>query len=153
MLSSPPGVFGDAGGRLRSVAANARIRVEWRLSRQRRDATGEWSTLTHARIRAAQGDLAGAREILESVLARTPDDERARRMMRDLESGAARPVSGERDELVPPRLPANPRALAGQFRRSLGRRATGSARRRIARLERWLRAVGGPGSAVRPDGS
>lgn len=123
------------------------------MARQGDDRTVQWSTVTHARIRAAQGDLAGARAILESVLLGAPEHQEARRLMRQLEVGIPWPASGEIEETVAPRRPADARSLAGRFRRSLGQPDAGSVRRRIARLERWLAAVGGPGVSARPDGS
>ena len=43
-----------------------------------------WITRTHARLRLAQGDVKGAKLILESLLKTQPDDPEARRMLREL---------------------------------------------------------------------
>jgi hypothetical protein len=42
------------------------------------------ATLTHARLRAEQGDASGARSILQELLERDPADERARELLGSL---------------------------------------------------------------------
>lgn len=44
------------------------------------------ATLTHARLRAEQGDARGARSILQDLLERDPADERARELLGSLPS-------------------------------------------------------------------
>jgi hypothetical protein len=50
-------------------------------------------TVTHARLRAEQGDAAGAVRILRAVLARRPGDAEARELLASLPGGAAPPAS------------------------------------------------------------
>jgi hypothetical protein len=48
------------------------------------------ATLTHARLRAEQGDVRGARRLLRAIVARRPDDERARELLARLGDRAGR---------------------------------------------------------------
>lgn len=57
-------------------------------------------TLTHARIRAAQGDRSGARRIARAILARDPDDAAARELLEALGAEGDAPA-GEADDPVP----------------------------------------------------
>jgi len=54
----------------------------------RRDAP--FDTLTHARLRARQGDLPGARRVLRQLLERDPADPAAHALLRDLDPPRAR---------------------------------------------------------------
>jgi len=94
--------------------------------------------MTHARIRAAQGDTSGARKILRAILERQPGHSEALALLGELSRrrGAAR--GEEADEALPERQPSDPRKLAARFRRALGRSATPDAGRRVKRLEAWL---------------
>jgi len=78
------------------------------------------ATLTHARLRAEQGDLAGARRILDRLLRLEPRHGEALRLLEAL----GRPAAGDRE--------GEPQG---------GRRA------RIRRLERWLARVHRRGAA------
>jgi hypothetical protein len=98
-------------------------------------------TLTHARVRAAQGDVAGARRILVAMLARDPEDPGARRLLADLAGSIDRDRVADADEPVAPAQPRGAADLAPQFRALLGG-GRASARARIRRLERWLERVG-----------
>lgn len=109
------------------------------------------ATVTHARLRAAQGDVAGARRVLETVLARRPDDAEARALLARL-SGLQQ---SQREEPAPeplePPVPGDPAALAATFRSALNAAASGGASRRKAdRLRRLLARIaanrGGPGA-------
>jgi len=106
-----------------------------------RSATLHPLTLTHARIRAAQGDVRGARKILHAILRERPAEVEARELLAEL---AARPQV-EREELrdVDPAAPVAAEAgrLAAPFRRALGREREAPGARRIRRLERWLERV------------
>lgn len=75
------------------------------------------ATLTHARLRAEQGDVAGARRILDRLLLRDPLNDEARRLLRALRgsSGSAGNAPAPRD--------------------------------RIRRLERWLERICRRGAA------
>jgi hypothetical protein len=98
-------------------------------------------TLTHARLRAVQGDLRGARRILREILERDPRQEEARQLLGRLEGLP----QGKRDSLSSESLPqpaaADAKALAGRFRGTLGPPATPDHLRRIERLRRWLRRI------------
>ena len=96
-------------------------------------------TLTHARLRAAQGDAALARRICRALLELRPGDERAAELLARLDRVA--------DQAPARRSPGGPRATRGasaaELKRQFGR-LVGSARAadpRVARLERWARAV------------
>jgi hypothetical protein len=51
------------------------------------------ATLTHARLRASQGDHRGARKLLVAYLDRNPDDAAARRLLRELEPSGGAPAA------------------------------------------------------------
>jgi len=118
-------------------------------------------TLTHARVRAAQGDVAGARRILTAMLARDPEDPGARRLLGELEGRTDAAGQVDADETLAPPEPCAADELAPRFRSLLGakRRAAGStgarpaaerrtARARILRLEHWLARVERAGRAA-----
>ncbi|HET9301083.1 MAG TPA: hypothetical protein VFO11_14125 [Candidatus Polarisedimenticolaceae bacterium] len=92
-------------------------------------------TVTHARLRALQGDVAGAVAILETVLARRPHDLAARELLATLPGGAG-PGPEIEEVAAPPAESASAAELAHRFQRTLGRP---SPRRR--RLERFLAVV------------
>ena len=75
-------------------------------------------TVTHARLRALQGDPAGAVRILEAVLARRPEDGEARELLRNLPRGRAPEMEGDESPVAPP-TPASADELARTFRRTL----------------------------------
>jgi hypothetical protein len=97
-------------------------------------------TLTHARLRAAQGDVQGARLIAERLLLADPSDAEARRLLEDLRGRSDVPATPARE----PGAPADPvrfdpRLEGPRFRRALGSSRDGKAT--IARLERWLARI------------
>jgi len=47
------------------------------------------ATVTHARLRASQGDLRGARRVVRAVLVLRPQDPEAQRLLAELERRAA----------------------------------------------------------------
>ncbi|HEX6851612.1 MAG TPA: hypothetical protein VF139_09410 [Candidatus Polarisedimenticolaceae bacterium] len=96
-----------------------------------------FETLTHARIRAAQGDLTGARRIARAILDRDPEDSAARELLTTLGSHGDAP-SREADEPVPD-APTTAAAddLRESFRARLGLApALGPRERLTAWLER-----------------
>jgi hypothetical protein len=109
-----------------------------------------WSTLTHARLRAAQGDVQHARRIVERVLGHDPNDAEARALLDELcgRTDAPATLAGE------PVVPAAPVSFDARVERERFRRALGAppdGRRAIARLERWLARIEGaaePGSVL-----
>jgi len=98
-------------------------------------------TLTHARVRAGQGDVRGARRILQAILERDPQDAEARQLLRELQERRQR--SGREAPAAPlaPARAATPGELAARFRRALSSSGGGATRIRIRRLERWLRRI------------
>lgn len=100
--------------------------------------------MTHARIRATQGDVAGARRVLEGILARTPDDAEARALLDELRSKAGRKARAEPVESLALPEAADARALADRFRRSLGpAKPIADVSGRVRRLEAWLSRIRG----------
>jgi hypothetical protein len=95
-------------------------------------------TVTHARLRAQQGDRAGALRILQTVLGRRPGDSEAEALLADLPDG---PVAQPEPEEPPAAPPTSARVadLAGSFRRALADSPIRSGPRQ--RLERFLAAV------------
>lgn len=89
-------------------------------------------TLTHARLRAAQGDAATARRICRALLELEPGQSEVLALLGRLD----RPLEARPE---PRRRRVDPRALKKQFSRLVG----GSPRPepRIERLERWLAAI------------
>lgn len=101
-------------------------------------------TITHARIRAKQGDVAGARRVLEGMLARTPDDGEARALLRELEGRAGRQARVEPVEQLGVPEATDARALADRFRQSLGTaKPITNVSGRVRRLEAWLTKIRG----------
>lgn len=101
-------------------------------------------TLTHARIRAKQGDLAGARRVLRGILERSPEDLEARSLLDELAGRAGRPARTERVEPLSLPEAAEAHALADRFRRSLGSPAPlVDVSGRVRRLEAWLTRIRG----------
>lgn len=86
-------------------------------------------TLTHARIRAAQGDVEGARGILEEILAARPGDLEAQLLLRDVARARGAPRAAEpAEEALPPPVPGEPALLSARFAHA----------GRATALEAWL---------------
>jgi len=102
-----------------------------------------WTTLTHARLRAAQGDVSGARRIAQRILSRDPGDSGARRLLDGLDGQAEVPAASDDDEPpVAERVLGDPHAERERFRRALGGPKDASARRAArVRLARWLSRI------------
>ena len=103
-----------------------------------------FASLTHARLRAGQGDYRGAARLLREILERDPNRDEAQQLL--LEIGRRpdiRAPSVQEERATPPPTPADPERLAGRFRGIL--RGNGFARiprgRRARRLERWLHRI------------
>jgi len=112
-------------------------------------ATRGWATCTNARLRAAQGDVAGARRILATVLGREPGNTEAERLHRDLIGRAdedARPAADAEAPGAP--VPGDARAERDRFRAALGPSSAEERLRRIDRLERWLDRIGDDPNSV-----
>jgi hypothetical protein len=97
-----------------------------------------FATLTHARLRAAQGDIRGAMRILQVVLEVQPDHTEARELLDALKGRAAvihsEPTEGRPDAVVP----ATTNELARRFRTALGGTSVSTA---VARLSRWRERI------------
>jgi hypothetical protein len=93
-----------------------------------------FSTLTHARIRAAQGDRSGARRVLRAILEREPWNREALDLFDQL-AGQDRPRRSVPPDPTPgPPVEATAQDLGDRFRRML----EGEADPRIHRLSAWL---------------
>jgi hypothetical protein len=91
-----------------------------------------FATLTHARLRAAQGDVAGASRILRVILDAQPDHVEARDFLASLDGRI--PVT-YRETAEPPLQDAKPAVaaeLTGAFRSAIGSVPEAS------RLEAWI---------------
>lgn len=101
------------------------------------DPSEPWNTLTHARLRAAQGDVGGAWRILQAVLARDPLDGAALHLLQSLGEGRV-PAAEPHEERLEQPVPGDARLLARRFQEVLfepgtrRRPGTGEA------LVRWL---------------
>lgn len=95
-----------------------------------------FATLTHARLRAGQGDVAGALRILRVILDVQPEHDEARRMLAELQD-RVEVVHREPDEAPPDTVrPASVRELAGRFREAI---RTDPPRSAPERLDAWLK--------------
>ena len=95
-------------------------------------------TLTHARLRRAQGDIGGAIEILETLIDAGQEDQELVQLY--LALGGDEQRTHREPTLPTPDAPvaADLDELSEQFRSALGR---GTGAGRIQRLERWLSRV------------
>jgi hypothetical protein len=93
-------------------------------------------TITHARLRASQGDLATARRVLRAILASDPDHVEAARLLEALGDGEGDAFPVETGGIEASREPATAEELAGRFRDAL---APGDVR--SERLRRWVEAI------------
>ncbi|HEX4825188.1 MAG TPA: hypothetical protein VFV19_12850 [Candidatus Polarisedimenticolaceae bacterium] len=96
---------------------------------------GEFATLTHARLRASQGDVAGAARIVRVILRAQPGHEEARAFLASLEGRVAVTYRERREPEPRAAAPAEAAALAPAFRRALDE---GQA---AARLEAWVERI------------
>jgi hypothetical protein len=106
------------------------------------------ATLTHARLRIAQGDIQGGRALLLEILDRGEEVPEAERLLRSIEGRPDRARTVEPERPLPPTQPADAADLGADFRSFLsesdrGRRAT------IDRLREWLRRMRGGGEQGR----
>ena len=96
------------------------------------------STLTHARLRAAQGDVRAARAILRAILRREPGHAAAVAALKKLGGRRDRSRSNTRAEAPGPRRPASVALLANTLREALGPESERSCRAQVARLRNLL---------------
>ncbi len=105
------------------------------------DAGGSFATLTHARLRAAQGDVAGAKRILRVILDVEPGHDEARALLSRIEHRSVAAIPESDEAALEPVRAATAHDLAVAFRGVL---AAPSAPRRgagVLRLSRWLQRV------------
>jgi len=98
-----------------------------------------FTTVTHARLRALQGDRAGAAELLQAILEQDPANDEARWLLASLGRPAAPPSPAAADDAEPRREPAAAGALGSMFRARL--EAAPPAAARAQRLRLWLRRI------------
>ena len=104
--------------------------------------SGSFATLTHARLRAAQGDVSGAVRILRVILGVEPGHEEARRLLDELQGRPNRIAVEPQAPPLAERATARASELAGRFREAIGGAAPPDSETRRDRLSRWLvRAV------------
>ena len=99
------------------------------------DSGSSFATLTHARLRAAQGDVKGAGRILRVILEVQPGHDEARRLLAEIKDRAAVAHSETVEDSVEAVTPAATRDLTRRFRDALGHR---DADRPAMRLASWL---------------
>jgi hypothetical protein len=97
-------------------------------------------TVTHAKLRAEQGDLVGARSILRAVLRRSPDHHEARELLERYSRRQGTAPGPEPVEPVERPESASAAELRDTFAEALGKRAE-RPDRRVERLRRWLAEV------------
>lgn len=108
------------------------------------------ATLTHARLRVAQGDLSAAREILLALLASEPDNGEAQRLLDGLAGRYERPYDSPAEDPPLPPQAGNPRELARTFQ-ALRRDPASTRARKIRRLRDWASRISGAGPAPTAD--
>ena len=96
-------------------------------------------TVTHARLRARQGDARGARRILRTILAADPGDPGARALLEEIGGRLDTPASEPLESTAEPPRAASAQELRDRFRTALAPVDRTAARRTIERLEALLR--------------
>ena len=95
-------------------------------------------TLTHARLRRAQGDTRGAIAILEALIDEGEEGEDLRQLYLALAGDEHGPHSEPEPASEEAPHPADLESLTAAFRRELGR---GTGDESVRRLQRWLTRV------------
>ncbi len=103
--------------------------------------TSPLATTTHARLRAAQGDVATARRILKAVLAARPGDPEATALLATLDSTRGTLHEEPRDEPLAPPRPARGEDLSRRFKQELGGKPGETEGGFRERLEELLRRI------------
>jgi hypothetical protein len=102
------------------------------------DPRPSFATLTHARLRASQGDVRGALRILQVILDVQPEHAEARGLLEALKSRVAVIHAEPAEESPEPVVAATTSELSGGFRDALGGGASSTP---VARLSRWLERI------------
>jgi len=96
---------------------------------------GPFATLTHARLRVGQGDVAGAARILRVILEVQPSHDEARRLLAEIENRATALHKEPRAEPPEAVTPATAHDLSHRFRAALDVKERGVP---VDRLHSWL---------------
>jgi len=96
---------------------------------------GSFATLTHARLRAAQGDIGGAVRILRVILSVQPEHEEARAFLAEIEDRVSIRHAEPEGSATDPVRPATVGDLTGRFREALSRSGRTAP---VETLSRWL---------------
>ena len=126
------------------------VRLGTNLAPTDRPGMGPLLTTTHAKLRAAQGDVATARRILQAILAERPGDLEAAALLAMLTPAADDGYSEPQDEPLAPPEPARGEDLSTKFREALAGpsiEATGGLRMRLEGLLRRIHEARGGGCA------
>lgn len=99
---------------------------------------GSFATLTHARLRAAQGDIGGAVRILRVILNVQPEHEDAKILLVEIENRVSVVHREPGPQKAEPVRPATAGDLKNRFRAALG---ADSPTARAQQLRRWLEGV------------
>jgi len=99
------------------------------------DSGKSFATLTHARLRATQGDVKGAARILRVILEVQPGHDQARALLAEIEGRAAIAHHEATEGAAEAVTPATTGDLTRRFRDALGGRAPSA---RVRRLTSWL---------------
>ena len=102
------------------------------------DSGRSFATLTHARLRAAQGDVGGAVRILRVILEVQPEHHEARRLLGEIEGRVAVVHKEPAEDSAAAVMPATAGGLARRFRDALGGRGSSA---RVERLSLWLEGM------------
>ena len=94
-----------------------------------------FATLTHARVRAAQGDVPGAARILRVILLVQPGHDEARKLLDEIENRLAVTHTEPKEAAIGSVTPAKAEDLTRRFRETLD---ANPARAEIRRLESWM---------------
>jgi len=99
------------------------------------DSGGSFATLTHARLRAAQGDVSGAVRILRVILDVQPEHDEARGFLAEIENRSAVAHTEPTEVAAEAVTSATAGDLTLRFRKALDAHRPGP---RIRRLSSWL---------------
>ena len=102
------------------------------------DSVESFATLTHARLRASQGDVAGAARILRDILEFQPDHAEARELLVQIENRVDVVRRVAKEDAPTPVSPATAGDLRAQFRGALSGPGEDLG---VERLSEWLERV------------
>jgi len=100
--------------------------------------SGPFATLTHAKLRAAQGDVGGAARILRVILEVQPEHREARGLLGEIEGRAAVVHKEPAEDPAEAVLPATTEGLSRRFRDALEGPGASAP---VVRLRLWLERI------------